>query len=115
MTRASLSLQALSPLLSDQLQKLGKDICFARKRRRMSMKSMAERMMVSIDTIQRLEKGDPSVSIGIIATALWIFGMQRRLGDLVSPESDTVGMQQDLARLPRDFRQTKKQSTDYNF
>lgn len=115
MTKASQSLKALPSLVGDQLQKLGKDISLARKRRRLSMKSMAERMMVSIDTIQRLEKGDPAVSIGIVTTALWVLGLHQRMGNLISPESDTVGMQQDLARLPRDFRNTKKQQTDYDF
>jgi len=115
MTKASQSLKALPSLVGDQLQKLGKDISLARKRRRLSMKSMAERMMVSIDTIQRLEKGDPTVSIGIVTTALWVLGLHRRVSDLIPPESDTVGMQQDLARLPRDFRNTKKQQTDYDF
>ena len=99
----------------DQLQKLGRDISIARKRRRMSMSEMAERMMVNIKTVQRLEKGDPSVGIGIVATALWILGMHRRIGDLVAPESDQIGLQEDIRRLPRDFRRSRKQSDEIDF
>jgi len=48
----------------------------------MSMSDMAERMMVNLKTVQRMEKGDPAVGIGIAATALWVLGLHRRLGDL---------------------------------
>ena len=54
----------------------------------MSMSEMAERMMVNLKTVQRMEKGDPAVGIGIVATALWVLGLHRRLGDLVAPETD---------------------------
>src|SRR5258708_11385618 len=65
MARATQSFRALPALAADQLQKLGRDISIARKRRRMSLSEMAERMMVNIKTVQRLEKGDPSVGVGI--------------------------------------------------
>jgi transcriptional regulator with XRE-family HTH domain len=97
------------------LQKLGRDIAVARKRRRMSLTEMAERMMVNIKTVQRLEKGDPSVGIGIVATALWVLGLHRRLGDLVTPESDQIGLQEDMKHLPRDFRRSKKQTDMTDF
>ena len=99
----------------DQLQKLGRDIAIARKRRRMSLSEMAERMMVNIKTVQRLEKGDPAVSIGIVATALWVLGMHRRIAGLVAPETDQIGLQEDIKRLPRDFRRSKKQADITDF
>lgn len=79
------------------------------------MRDMAERMMVNLKTVQRLEKGDPTVGIGILAAALWILGMHRRIGDLVAPEGDTAGLQEDLRNLPRDFRKTRKHSDQYDF
>jgi len=115
MARATQSFRALPALAADQLQKLGRDISIARKRRRMSLSEMAERMMVNIKTVQRLEKGDPSVGIGIVATALWVLGIHRRIGDLVAPESDQIGLQEDIRRLPRDFRRSRKQSDEIDF
>ena len=55
MPRHSRSHNALPAPVVQQFEKLGKDIAIARKRRRISMKSMAERMMVSLETVQRLE------------------------------------------------------------
>jgi transcriptional regulator with XRE-family HTH domain len=115
MAKASLSQRALPAIATDQLEKLGRDIAVARKRRHLSMSEMAERMMVNLKTVQRLEKGDPSVGIGILVTALWILGMHRRLGDLAAPESDTTGLHEDIKNLPRDFRKTKKPADKYDF
>jgi len=115
MSKASHSYKALPAVAIDQLQKLGQAISVARKRRRLSLSEMAERMMVNIKTVQRLEKGDPSVGMGIVATALWVLGMHRRIGDLVAPETDQIGLQEDIKNLPRDFRKSRKQTdlTDF--
>jgi transcriptional regulator with XRE-family HTH domain len=107
-------------LLSEQLHKLGAGIAVARKRRRISIASMAERMMVSIDTVQRLEKGDPTIGIGIVATALWVLGLHTRIADLMSPEKDLVGIQEDIRHLPRAIRKrtsdkTQKADDDLDF
>lgn len=47
------------------LCKLGANIHEARMRRRLPMCVVAERASTSRPTLSRLEKGDPSVSIGI--------------------------------------------------
>jgi len=115
MAKASPAYRSLPAITVDQLQKLGRDIAIARKRRHLSMRDMAERMMVNVKTVQRLEKGDPTVGIGIVIGALWILGMHRRLGDLVAPESDTTGLQEDIKNQPRDFRKSRKPADDYDF
>jgi transcriptional regulator with XRE-family HTH domain len=115
MAKASRSYRALPAITLDQLQKLGRDIEVARKRRRLSMRDMAARMMVNLKTVQRLEKGDPTIGIGIVASALWILGLDRRLGDLVAPESDRTGLQEDIKNLPRDFRKPRKGADKYDF
>ena len=115
MSKATLSLRAMPRIVMDQLQKLGCDLSIARRRRRMSLSEMAERMMVNIKTVQRMAKGDPAVGIGIIATALWILGIHRRLGDLVAPQTDNIGLQEDIKNLPRDFRKSRKQREMVDF
>ena len=115
MSKATRAYGVLPAIATDQLQKLGRDIAVARKRRRMSMSEMAGRMMVNLKTVQRLEKGDPSVGVGILAAALWILGLHRRLGDLVAPESDSTALQEDIQNLPRDFRKSRKPPDDLDF
>jgi len=115
MTKVSRSNRTLPAIALEQLKKLGQDIAVARKRRRMSMREMAARMMVNLKTVQRLEKGDPAVGVGIVMTALWILGMHRRLGEMVTPESDKTGLQEDINNLPRDFRKARKPRDKYDF
>ncbi len=62
---------------------------------------MAERMLVSLQTLRRLEAGDPTVGLAVLASALFVFGMSSRLAELVAPDSDRAGLSEDLARLPK--------------
>ena len=54
--------------------------------------SMAERAFISRGTLSKLEKGDPSVSIGIYATVLSILGLIEDLGQAADRSSDTLGL-----------------------
>ena len=86
------------------LAKLGADIRDARRRRRIPTATMAERALISRTTLNKVEKGDPNVSLGIYATVLFVLGLTDRVGDLADPRYDTVG--QDLADelLPKRIR-----------
>ena len=72
MSKATRALLQLPPATAGALEKLGADLAVARLRRKESLRSWAQRMGVTVSTLQRLESGDPSVSIGIVATALWL-------------------------------------------
>jgi transcriptional regulator with XRE-family HTH domain len=111
MPKATPSRKALPTALRKTITLLGQDIATARTRRRIPQRLLAQRMMVSLDTLQRLEKGDPGVSIGVVASALWALGMSERLSALAAPDHDTVGKTEELARLPRRVRRTTPPST----
>lgn len=86
------------------LLKLGTDIKSARLRRRITTVLMAERVFVSRSTLQKVEQGDPSVSLGVYATVLFILGLGERLGDLADIATDSLGLQLEEARLPKRVR-----------
>lgn len=83
------------------LAKLGRDIAVARKKRRISTVSMAERAFVSRSTYAKIEKGDPTVSIGAYVTVLAILGLVESVGQLADRSNDTLGLDIDEDRLPR--------------
>lgn len=89
------------------MRKLGRDLRDARRRRRFSVASMAERMFVSRDTVWRMEKGDPGVGLGSIATALFILCMTERLANLADQTEDLLGLDIDRENLPQRIRQRK--------
>ena len=92
------------------LIKLGEDIAVARKKRRISTVSMAERSFISRGTLYKVEKGDPSVSMGIYATVLSILGLIEGLGDLADRSTDTLGLDIDEDRLPQKIQPKKVQA-----
>lgn len=86
------------------LVKLGEDIAVARKKRRISTVSMAERAFISRGTLYKVERGDPSVSMGIYATVLAILGLVDKLGEVADRREDSLGLDIDEDRLPQRIR-----------
>ena len=83
------------------LVKLGADITVARKKRRISTVSMAERAFISRATLYKVEKGDPTVSMGIYATVLAILGLAKGLGEIADRINDPLGLDLDEEHLPK--------------
>ncbi len=83
------------------LKKLGGDLADARKRRRISTATMAERARISRPTLARLERGDANVSLGIFATVLFILGMHGHLADLADASHDRLGLDLEAEALPK--------------
>ena len=82
------------------LRKLGNDIRDARRRRRIPTAVMAERALISRPTLEKVEKGDPAVSLGIYATVLFVLGMVDRLAHLADASKDAVGLELEGEHLP---------------
>jgi len=115
MAKASRATAALPVSVAKEVEILGKDIATARTRRRIPQRLFAERMMVTPQTVQRLEHGDPGVSIGVLATALWVLGMNDRLSEIASPARDTVGTSEEIRRHPRRVRVPPPSKPDLDF
>lgn len=89
-------------------RKLGQDIRDARLRRRIATAVMAERASISRTTLNKIEKGDPGVSLGNYANVLFVLGMAGRLGDLADVKTDTVGLGLEEERLPQRIRKPRQ-------
>lgn len=83
------------------LRKLGLDIHDARRRRRLPMAIVAERAFTSRSTLQKVEAGDTSVSIGIYAGVLQALGLLDGLGQVADVSNDRVGQALASADLPK--------------
>ena len=86
------------------LRKLGHDIRDARLRRRIPVSILAQRASISRMTLNKVEKGDPGVSLGIYATVLFVLGMTDRLADIADPRHDRVGLELEEEHLPKRIR-----------
>lgn len=91
------------------LRKFGRDVRHARLRRRISTAIMAERASISRSTLNKIEKGDPGVSLGNYATVLFVLGLVDRVAELADLRSDEVGLQLAEEELPQRIRHSRKQ------
>jgi len=98
MPKTSKALLQLPPSTLRAIEKLGADLAVARMRRRESLRSWAQRLGTTVSTLQRLEAGDPSVGIGIVASALWLIRRDGELGSLASPEHDLGAIERDVTQ-----------------
>lgn len=101
MSKASLALSSLPPEVLASLAALGERLALARLRRRESQKEWAARLGVSVPTLIRMERGDPSVRMGVYATALWLAGMSAELAELADPAKDRQALEADVRKASR--------------
>lgn len=97
----SLATSTLPRTARRALVKLGQDIAIARKKRRISTVSMAERAFISRSTLAKIEKGSATVSIGAYVTVLAILGLTEGIGKVADRSSDELGLDIEEDRLPK--------------
>jgi len=90
------------------LRKLGEDLRDARRRRRIPVQILAERASISRTSLNKVEKGDPGVSMGIYARVLFVLGLVDRIADLADVRSDALGLALEEADLPQRIRRPRR-------
>ena len=98
----------VSPKTAEILEQMGEQIKLARLRRRLSVELVAERAGISRATLWNVEKGSPSVAIGIYAAILHALGNMDNDFLLVAKDDELGRTLQDL-ELPVRRRAPKKQ------
>ena len=89
------------------LRKLGRDLALARRKRGISTEDMAARLFISRSTLWRMERGDPTVSVGALATAAFVLQLHDRLANLAAPATDALALSLDERRLPKRIRRAR--------
>ena len=100
MSKRSGAIDSMPANVLSHLRELGENLSIARKRRRETRKAWAQRIGVSEPTLMRMEQGDPSVSMGVYATALWLMGQEHALAQLAAPEHD-MGALEEAVRVAK--------------
>lgn len=88
----------LLPKYQKIFDEIGENIKLARKRRKLTVKLVAERANIHRATLYRVEKGDPAVAIGIYFNVFKILNLEKDFSKLAA--NDTLGRKlQDLDLL----------------
>lgn len=98
MPKTPQALLTIPPAAVQALRALGENLAIARTRRRESQRAWAKRLGVSVPTLIRMERGDPGVSAGIYATALWLMGTVSGLAELAAPVADRGALEGDVRK-----------------
>jgi transcriptional regulator with XRE-family HTH domain len=92
------------------LATLGENIKLARLRRKLSIRSLAERAGIATSTLGNIEDGSPSVSLGSYLQVLSVLRLEDDL--LLIAENDPIGRQiQDVGMIVKK-RAPKKRKTE---
>src|SRR5450432_449822 len=98
----------LPPHVRRSLTKFGSDVALARRKRNLTTAMMSERLGVAKSTYARMEKGDPSVSLGAYAMALFALGFGAAFAELIDTSRDEQGLLLDAQRVPKRVRVRKE-------
>ena len=103
----------LLPQITRVLEDMGKQIKYARLRRRLPTSLIAERAMISRGTLVSIEKGSPSVAIGHYAMVLHAIGGLEKDMLLIAKDDQLGRMMQDMGlptrnRAPRIKREREE-------
>lgn len=87
----------LTPGLTRQMESFGQRLELARRRRKLTILQMSERIGVSRLTYSKMETGDPAVSLGNYVKALNTLGLLNDFNELA--KEDEIGRQLQDAEL----------------
>lgn len=89
-----------SPMAKRQLSKLGDNIKMARLRRNLSLRAVAQRAGISLNTVVAVENGEAGVSIGAIVNVLHCLNLAEDISKVAL--DDVLGRKlQDLELEPK--------------
>ena len=89
------------------LELLAKRIKYARTEKSMTAKELAERVGISRDMLYRIEKGDPSCSIGVVFEIVATLGLELFNSDTAELNKNLSILDHKLALLPKSVRKKK--------
>lgn len=96
MPKQSQAVLNLTPATLSAIETMGAHLAVARVRRKESLATRARRIGVSVPTLSRMENGDPTVSLGAYAQALWLIGRDGEFARIAAPEFDRDALEMDV-------------------
>ena len=89
------------------LTKLGGDLNCARRRRRINKEIMSKRAGISINTLTKIENGNPNTSMAAWASVMSVLGLIDGLKDICDLKNDEMGVILENEELPKRIRHKK--------
>lgn len=104
---------AYSPHTSEAIRLLGEQVQLGRRERRWTLQELAERVGVSVPTMRKVERGDPSVGLGIAFESATLTGVPLFHPDPSRLSLEAARVEDRLAVLPRLVRKPSEVDDDF--
>lgn len=92
---------------------LGARISIARKRRQLRQEDLAKRTGLSRSTIQAIERGEVTCSVGALFNVLWTLGLSNELEIIADPGLDQGGLALSLSKEKKRVVVPRQVSDDF--
>ncbi|MFM9971009.1 MAG: helix-turn-helix domain-containing protein [Burkholderiales bacterium] len=103
----------LSEELLDRLGRLGRRLRDARIHRRLRQIDLAQKSGLSRSTIESIERGEATTSLGAYAHVLWVLGLDREIDLLADPGLDREGIALAFSSADKRVRPRGKIDNDF--
>ena len=94
--------------VESSIQRLGRNIAIARKRRRLTQTELAKKAGLTRLLLSNIERGAATTGIQGYFAALWALGLEREFAELASPDRDEEGKRLERLRLPARVRKVEE-------
>lgn len=112
MTRTT-NLSLLPLELTHQVTALGRRIRSARQARRLRLEDIADKTGLSRKTVEAVERGEPSTSLGAYVAVLGCMSLGRELDIIADPGLDRDGLALRFSVAEKRVRLTQKVDNDF--
>lgn len=102
-----------SPATVEATHLLGSRVRLGRRERRWTLAELAERVGVSVVTMRKIERGDPSVGLGIAFEAATLVGVPLFAADRSRLALEAARVEDRLAVLPQVVRRPTEPDDDF--
>ena len=109
----SIGVKAMPKVCCTQMVHFGENIRLARTRRKIRQEDMAKRIAISVKTYRKIESGDPTVAIGLYASALFMLNISDDFSSLADPANDRIGLSMERRNMSERIRLKKDKELDF--
>lgn len=95
MPRTAFNTKGLPNEAEQTLKTVGANFAVARKRRRLKMEDIAQRIHCTRQTIAKIENGNPAVAIGVWINYAFVLDLMDGFLEICKPDNDLKGMWMD--------------------
>ena len=111
MAQTNMFSKGMPATLSLTLSAFGENLKTARKRRKLSLQQVADKLGVGVRSVMDAEKGKPTTAVSTYMGLLWVYGLLGGMKGVADPLKDAEGIRLAAARK----KKTIKSELDNDF